>query len=94
MKSATHATKTSAHFLLLLGAADGRVIAAAVPTLPPKPSREQEMKLTSRASCEMLLKSATPATETSAHLLGAADGGVIAAAIPILQPKPSRRQEI
>ena len=64
LKSATPATKTSAH---LLGAADGGIIAAAVPILQPKPSREQEMKLTSTASCEMLLKSATTATKTNAH---------------------------
>ena len=54
LKSVTIAMKTSAY---LLGAADGRVIAATVPTLPPKPSREQEMKLILRASCEMLHRS-------------------------------------
>ena len=91
LKSATTATKTTAY---LLGAADGRAIAAAIQILQPKPSREQEMKLNSRASCEMLLKSATTATKAGAYVLGAADGGVIAAAIPVLQPKPSREQEI
>ena len=41
----------------LLGAAGDRIIAAAVPTQPPKAPSEQQMKLISIASCEIILKS-------------------------------------